>query len=236
MIHIAICDDEKEFVQDFDTLLKQYAAESGELIKLSAFYDGMELIDNYDHTIDLIFLDVKMKMVNGFQAAKQIRKIDEKVGIIFLTTLSQYGLEGYKYQATNYIIKPLKYIRLKVEMDNFIQRHQNEDDPFLFIANDLGKYKIFLKKLRFIETSNRNLLFHTEPEDVICYQKMKEIEENLSGKGFVRCHNSYIVNLFFVKDVKKLNIELITGEIIPLSQPRRKEFMEKLAKYWGDML
>jgi len=52
----------------------------------------------------------------------------------------------------------------------------------------------------------------------------------------VRCHTSYIVNLFYVKGIKKLDIELISGEIIPISQPKRKEFMERLADYWGDML
>lgn len=62
------------------------------------------------------------------------------------------------------------------------------------------------------------------------------MEQALSGKGFARCHTSYIVNLFFVKGVKKLEIELITGEIIPISQPKRKEFMEQLADYWGDFL
>ena len=58
----------------------------------------------------------------------------------------------------------------------------------------------------------------------------------LCDKNFVRCHTSYIVNLFYVKGIKKLDIELISGEIIPISQPKRKEFMERLADYWGDML
>lgn len=106
MIHIAICDDEKEFVAYMDRLLKQYAAEKGEEIKITAYYDGMELIQKYDTTIDLIFLDIQMRMVNGLQAAEHIRRIDEGVGIIFLTTLTQYGLEGYQYQAVNYILNP----------------------------------------------------------------------------------------------------------------------------------
>ena len=64
----------------------------------------------------------------------------------------------------------------------------------------------------------------------------KEVERELCDKDFVRCHTSYIVNLFYVKGIKKLNIELITGEVIPISQPKRKEFMERLTDYWGDFL
>ena len=54
---------------------------------------------------------------------------------------------------------------------------------------------------------------------------MKELERTLADKGFARCHTSYLVNLFYVKGIKKLTIELITGETIPISQPKRKEFI-----------
>lgn len=79
-------------------------------------------------------------------------------------------------------------------------------------------------------------MFHTGQENIICYKSMKEMERELADRDFARCHNSYLVNLFYIKGIKKLDIELITGEIIPISQPRRKEFMEKLAAYWGDFL
>ncbi len=236
MLHIAICDDEKDFVTHLTKLLKQYACEADEEIKVSAFYDGMELIDGYDTTIDLIFLDIQMKLVDGLRTAERIRQMDEKVGIIFLTTLTQCALEGYKYQAANYIIKPMKYVRLKAELEQWRKRSQRHDRPAIVVANDFGKYKIFLNTLQYVETFNRNLLLHTEQENIICYRSMKELEQELVAHGFVRCHTSYIVNLFFVKGVNKLEITLVTGETIPISQPRRKQFMEQLAEYWGDLL
>ena len=236
MLHIAICDDERDFVRYLTDQLNQYGKETGRDIKITAYYDGMELIEKYDPTIDLIFLDIQMKMIGGLHAAERIRKMDEHVGIIFLTTLTQYGLEGYKYQATNYIIKPLKYARLKSELDKFVVRSQKEKNPFLVIANDTGKYKVSLKSIRYIETYNRNLMFHTEEENIVCYKTMKEMEQELCDKDFARCHTSYIVNLFYVKGIKKLNIELISGETIPISQPKRKVFMERLTNYWGNFL
>ncbi len=236
MIHIAICDDEKDFVASLSGLLKQYAAETGEEIKITPYYDGMELIERYDTTIDLIFLDIQMRLLNGLRAAEHIRRMDEGVGIIFLTTLTQYGLEGYKYQAANYIIKPMKYVRLKAEMDQWLKKRRPEEDPAIPVSNDTGKYKVFLRSLKYVETFNRSLLLHTESEDIICHKSMKEMEQILQDKGFVRCHTSYIVNLSYIKGVKKLEIELVTGEKIPVSQPKRKEFMEKLAACWEDLL
>lgn len=238
MMHIAICDDEKDFVAYLTSQLNQYATETDLEIKVTAYYDGMELIEKYDTTIDLIFLDIQMRLVNGLRAAERIRQMDEKVGIIFLTTLTQYGLEGYKYQATNYIIKPMKYVRLKAEMDQWLKKHRKDDSPTMVVSNDTGRYKVFLKSLRYVETFNRNLLLHTEQDNIICYKSMKEVERELQDKGFVRCHTSYIINLYYVKNVKvkSLEIELITGEIIPISQPKRKAFMEQLAEYMGDQL
>ena len=236
MLHIAICDDEKTFVNHLKELLSQYMLETGEEIKTSVFYDGLDLIEKYDPSFDLIFLDIQMKMVDGLHAAEKIREKGESVGILFLTTLSQYGLEGYKYQAVNYIIKPLQYGRLKAELDRFIRRRPLDAEPFLVVSNDTGKYKIPLKNLRYVETFNRNLLFHTGQESILCYRSMKEVERELSDRGFARCHTSYLINLAYVKGVRKLEITLITGEKIPISQPRRKAFMEELTDYWGDML
>lgn len=236
MLHIAICDDENIFVTYLKELLEQYAAETSESIKITAYYDGLELVEKYDPTIDLIFLDIQMKLIDGLHAAGRIRQMDKNVGIIFLTTLSQYGLEGYKYQAANYIIKPIKYVRLKSELDKFLMRRRKEETPSLVIVNDSGRYRVLLKELLYIETFNRNLLFHTEQENIVCHKSMKEMEKLLQDKGFARCHSGYIVNLFYIKGVKKLNIELLTGELIPISQPKRKEFMEKLTEYWGNML
>ncbi|MDO4285475.1 MAG: LytTR family DNA-binding domain-containing protein [Eubacteriales bacterium] len=236
MLHIAICDDEKEFVRHLSALIRQYGEETGQNIRITAFYDGMELTEKYDASIDLIFLDIQMKMMDGLHAAGHIRQMDGQVGIIFLTTLAQYALEGYRYNAANYLLKPLKYARLKAELDQFSARRQRDPAPSLVIANDTGKYRIPLKSIRYLETFNRNLMFHTEQENIICYKSMKEMERELCGQGFARCHTSFIVNLFYIKGVRKLEIELITGEIIPISQPRRKEFMECLTDYWGDLL
>lgn len=238
MLHVAICDDECVFVDHLTRLLNQYAAEIGENIKVTAYFDGLELIEKYDPSTDLIFLDIQMKLVNGLRAAECIRQKDEKVGIIFLTTLSQYGLEGYKYQATNYIMKPIQYVRLKAEMNQWLKRRRKEDNPSIIIANSTGQYKVFLNSLSYVEIFGRKLLFHTEQGNVLCHKSMKEMENELRDRGFARCHASCLVNLRYVKNAngKDLQVQLITGETIPISQPKRKEFMEKLADYWGDML
>ena len=118
MYHIAICDDEIEFVSELKDLLKRYSGETGIELMIAEYRNGQELIENYDTTTDLIFLDIQMNKMDGLTAAGKIRELDEEVSIIFLTSLKQYALEGYQYQAVNYIVKPMKYIRLKTEMNS----------------------------------------------------------------------------------------------------------------------
>lgn len=236
MNHIAICDDEKPFVKQLTALLERYSEESGRLLKVTPYDDGLDLIEQYDPTIELIFLDIRMRLLDGLKTAEYVRQQDAEVGIIFLTTLADYALEGYQYQATNYIIKPLGYARLKAELDKFFVRRQKEDTPSLVIANDDGRYKLPLKSIRYIETYKRNLLVHAEQGDIICYKSMKEMEAQLKGADFVRCHTSYLVHLFYVEKVEKLDLTLSSGEHVPISQPKRKAVMARLADYWGEML
>ena len=186
MQHIAICDDETEFVTHLTNLIQQYAAETGEEIKITAYYDGMELVERYDTSIDLMFLDIQMRLLDGLHTAQRIRERDGNVGIIFLTTLTQYGLEGYQYQAADYIIKPIKYVRLKAELNQWLKKHRQDDSPSIIVVNDSGKYKIALKSLRYVETFNRKLLLHTDQENIISYKSMKELEQELSQAGFAR--------------------------------------------------
>lgn len=101
----------------------------------------MDLIEKYDPSIDLIFLDIQMRLLDGLHTAERLRQMDENVGLIFLTTLTHYGLEGYKYQATNYIIKPLKYVRLKAELDRFLEHRKRDSAPSVVMPTTAGNIR-----------------------------------------------------------------------------------------------
>ena len=80
-------------------------------------------------------------------------------------------------------------------------------------------------------------MLHFEGQNQIIYKNMKEVSALLCAqRQFVQCHQSFVVNMAFVKGVEGLEIILNTGERLPVSQPRRKEFMMKMTEYWGDML
>jgi len=234
MITIAVCDDSEAVVNHLSSLLEHYTQETGQDIKIYKFNSGMELLDQYNGNYDIIFLDIKMPHMNGLEVASSIRIRDPSVSIIFLTSLVHHALDGYKVQALNYIIKPISFKRLKIELDDWLHKQSRDQEPFVVIKNDKGSYKVLLKDLAYIETSNRNALVHTKSENLICYKKLKVLETELGNNGFSRCHSSYIVNLAYIENIEKTDAKLITGDIVPISQTKRKDFMQKLARYWGD--
>lgn len=237
MINIAICDDEELFIKELKSCINRYMSETDKEIRIFEYHDGKELLQDYKTDIDLIFMDIKMEKLNGLKTAEEIRKIDNTVGIIFLTSLSQYVWKGYEYGAVNYLLKPIKYGRLKMELDRFFSRYKGKDNPYITFSNDNGKFKILYRDIKYIETYNHNVMIHYDEQEQVLYMNMKKTSALFEEQPeFCRCHASYIVNLSFVKSIEGLNIILTTGEKIPISQPKRKEFMEKMTNYWGDML
>ena len=237
MFRIGICDDEDILIEELKEYLERYAAETGKEFCFFVYHDGSELLERYNSEYDLLFLDIKMEQLNGLSTAEAIRKIDSAVGIIFLTSLKQYVWKGYEYNAVNYMLKPVKYGVLKMELDRYFARYQGKDELYLSFSNDRGKYKVLYKDLRYAETEKRNVMLHFEGQRQVIYKNMKEMSALLcSQPQFVQCHQSFIVNLSYVKGTEGLEVLLTTGERIPVSQPKRKEFMMKLTDYWGDML
>lgn len=142
MYHIALCDDESELISELKSHLQCYADEHKIEFTYHIFNDGTELLANYNPDFDLIFLDIKMSIMNGIETAKRIRKIDSNVGLIFLTSLTQYVWQGYEVNAVNYLLKPLKYVRLKMELDRYFARYRDKDEQYLTFSNGSGKFKV----------------------------------------------------------------------------------------------
>lgn len=107
MIRIAVVEDEKKFIDQTKEYFDRYQEEHHESLDITYFRDGDEIVSRYRSQFDIIFMDIQMKFMDGMTAAREIRKQDSQVIILFITNLSQYAIRGYEVGALDYILKPL---------------------------------------------------------------------------------------------------------------------------------
>ena len=101
MLRIAVVDDDQIAISRLRECLNHYSEEKGVNFNIKVYQNGIDLLVGYRSDYDIIFLDVDMPDINGFQTARRIRELDECVILVFVTNLAQYAIEGYKYHAVD---------------------------------------------------------------------------------------------------------------------------------------
>ena len=109
MFKIAIVEDQEETRESLNRFVRQYAQEQGLQVEISLITDGAEIAEHYTPGIDIIFMDVEMPRLDGFEAAEAIRAADADVVLVFVTNMAQYAIRGYEVDALDYVLKPVNY-------------------------------------------------------------------------------------------------------------------------------
>ena len=226
MINICIVEDES----DQADLLRNYIQTYGNKTN-QQFSDGIDLVDEYRAQFDIILLDIQMKHLDGMVAAEKIRKVDADVVIIFITSTVRYAVQGYAVDALGYVLKPVPYLQFEQLFDKAISRVMTKKEKlYIRVSVDERQLKLDCDNIYYIESQRNNVCIHCADEDYITAGPLKKFEEMLSGHGFSKCHNAYIVNLSYVEGVRKEEVLLTSGIVLPISRARKKEFMMALTE------
>lgn len=235
MIRIAICEDEKEQQK----LLKNYIEKilEGLSIKysLDIFNSGEELLEKYSKDIDLILLDIQLGEINGMDTARKIRVLDNNVEIIFITSLIEYALEGYKVRAYRYLVKPVKYKDIKENIINCIKEVEIKN-KYILIKKQGHQIKLDINEITYIEVQKETITIHTLNGVYKINGTMNNIEKEIDCSRFFRCHKSFLVNLEHVKIIKQYVAILENNEEVPVSRYRFKEIKDKFFDLIEDKL
>lgn len=235
MIHIAVVDDEKSYISQIQQYLEQFERESGETIKVSVFYDGDSIVHKYNSEYDIIFMDVEMKFMDGMSAAEEIRKKDSEVVIIFITNMPQYAIRGYAVDALDYILKPVSYFAFSQCLQKAIVRRNNRAAKFVVINLKKGTARINIENIIYIETAGHSTVYHTVEGDYESYVSLNEVEEQLKQYHFFRISKWCLVNIALVDNYQDGYISL-GKTTLAVSRSKRKELLDKLVTYWGEVI
>ncbi|AKN33049.1 transcriptional regulator [Clostridium carboxidivorans P7] len=229
MLKIAICEDEINQRQGIVSITKKYLSLARKQHEIVEFSNGEELmISALD--FDIYFLDILMNKITGIDAAKKIRCINEKAIIIFISGIKDYVFEAFDVRAFNYILKPVNEEKFKKVLYSALES-VDKSDKFIIAKTISQKTKIFLKDIMYIESEKRKLKIHTTYDIIEYYYKLYDIEQELSGDDFFRCHKSYIVNLNYVYSYDNTFITLKNLEKIYVSKYKLNDFSKAFMYY-----
>ena len=238
MVNVAICDDEQTMRERLHCALVRFFRERSQEVRILEYVSADALLENYPAEVDLLLLDIYMDGTDGMAAAARIRAFDQDVCIIFITTMYQRAIEGYSVRAFGFIRKPVNYTELQHELGCAmlqIQRNR-EHSKFLTLRAGANTQRILIRGISYCEVRNHTILICTGGEIQEYRGQMKDLEAQLLPYGFFRCHASYLVNGRHIRRIDQTELTLTSGTVIPISQRRRKEFLDALSKYIGEQI
>ena len=235
MYRIAIVEDEKNDAEKLSSSLIQYLEKNNISASIHNYSDGDEIIEE-ETNFDIILLDIEMKRMDGIQAAHKIRQKDEHVIIVFITRMINMALEGYSVDAADFLIKPLNPLNFETRMDRIFKKLALNKDRFIEVKNGQHKQYININDIDYIEAANKKVTLNLiDGNKINTTEPLYVLEEKLLKEGFYKPHNSYLVNLNQVKSLNNTDIKLKT-DTIPLSKHRRKDFLNALTAFKGNIL
>ena len=233
-ISIAIVEDNEEDLKTCLSCLDKYQKTSGRDLNfnIETFPSGDAFIMRFTNQYDFIILDINLSTLNGIDVAKHIRKTNEDVIIMFTTNLAKYATSGYEVDAIDYVLKPLNYNSFFLKLERVFKKlEKTNDNSYIALQTADGLIKVQLNDIFYVEVVAHSIIFHLIDKTITTSGTLKKLEERLKPYYFLRCNNCYLVNARKIRRIDKFDIILTNDEIVLISHPKRKSFMEDFKKY-----
>lgn len=249
MIRCILIDDENHSLEMMEWLLKTYCPQVIIEAMCNSAEAGIEAINKYRP--DMVFLDIEMPYMNGFDMLEQFDKLF--FDVVFTTAYDQFAIKAFKYSALNYLLKPVdpedlqetirrieekKLVPTKEQIDLLMQSVKNVSKPTTArIALTTGDGMLFVSTNEIIycqAESNYTAVILTSGKKIIVSKVLKEIDEALSGADFYRIHNSFLININHISKYVRGDggyVIMRDGATVSISRSRRQEFMEMFEKF-----
>lgn len=201
--------------------------------------EALSHINQYE--VDLVFLDIQMPDLSGMELARVLEgnKKERKPKIIFTTAYNQFAIEGYKVDALDYLLKPFSYeefLKASTKAYNYFTKVTNvkeEEDPeYLFLKVEYQLVKVMLKDIIYIEGYKDYVKVHmvNRTSPLLSLTSLKNLEDLLPAKQFMRIHRSYIISLDHIQSVTRGTVSM-GAMTISVSENYRENFLAFINKW-----
>ena len=230
LIRIAICDDEKHMSDHIRVMALDFFRKKNREISLRMFSSGEELLI-YNGQIDILFLDIQMKDMDGMETARKLRADQFRGFLVFITILKEMVFQSFEVQAYDYLVKPVDKKQFEKTMDRLYASMQNASEDSLLVQKGYEGRIIPKDEIVFCEIIDRKIYLNLASGEVVdYYERIENLETKLDNR-FYRCHRSYLINLKHLKGYKNGTACMDNGKEIPVSRLRSKEFSGVVLQY-----
>ena len=179
--------------------------------------------------VEVIFLDVEMPGINGFQMLDHLSYLPE---VIMTTSKTDYAFTAFEYNVTDFLKKPVDYNRFLDALNKAEESYKNHyagpDAKKDIVIKSNGNYvRLDYNDILYVEGMGDYVKYVTPDKTYIAHSTLRAVEDTISEKGFLKVHRSYIVNIKKINHLTDNNIS-INGISIPVSKSNKAELLEKL--------
>lgn len=230
-LRVAVCDDDKEALGIIASSLENVFAAHGVDASTSLFSSAPELgAVMLRRRFDLLLLDIDMPGIDGIEFAQGLRGQHDKVDIMYISNREDRVFESLRVNPVGFIRKS-RFLEDMSEVvgDYLSARRDRHRKSIIALREHDTIWPVQVSRIVYVEGRRKQQAFHVDGRDhEICLTKtMGEIEEELSGEGFIRIHKGYLVNYRYIQVIDSGGVELLDGTCLPVSRRKAAEVKER---------
>lgn len=232
MYQVLLVEDETKEANALMGLLERYGTEHSLEFNVTWKRSGMDMLLE-KNKYDLCFMDIKMPGINGLEAAEILRGIDETIPLIFVTNLAQYAVKGYEVAAQGFIVKPITYGSLSLNLDRALRIIQQNSVQTMMINTEDGLRVVPFKSIVYIDVIKHNVTFHLDNETIETRSSLAQIEEEFADAPLLRISKNCIVNMNKIIQIRSNNFYMTSGDSLKISRTGKRQIIDAVTDYLG---